>query len=256
MTYPYVLAEQVVDYARIDAHIDERRARLEALLRQPAREFAESILHLGIPSLRASDELEWRLCRGLTVTLRFGYAQARAEIRALRRRRPSTPLLAADDSLEVPYNATRWLRGICVQHTAGFARRMNEHWERFKEEPEVRELMLDRADREAHNIALAAVGQVLNAGRSLAAQGQGEPIVLADHAVLYAMRTERLDRNTCPRCYALHGTVVQAMTPDYWRLMPPNECRGGGRCRGFYVYGDSLQDFEELPGQQQLPEVA
>jgi len=36
----------------------------------------------------------------------------------------------------------------------------------------------------------------------------------------------------------LHGEIVQLGTSDYFDLMPPSDCDGGGRCRGLYVFGE------------------
>lgn len=73
-----------------------------------------------------------------------------------------------------------------------------------------------------------AGSEAFNLGRNLSIQenlGQIREVV----------RTEVLDENTCEPCRELDGKVIQVNSPDYWLLMPPNECEGRELCRGFYL---------------------
>lgn len=76
------------------------------------------------------------------------------------------------------------------------------------------------AAKQLHVSAMEAVGQALNYGRTAGAMSApgGPPT--------FAMRSEQLDRNTCPRCTDVHGTIVQADSPDFYALLPPGQCFG------------------------------
>ena len=68
---------------------------------------------------------------------------------------------------------------------------------------------------------------------------QGRNVEIKDAAdsgdVQFVVRSEVLDTHTCRSCSFLDGEVFEVGTPDYERYMPPAECEGGDRCRGFYV---------------------
>jgi hypothetical protein len=49
------------------------------------------------------------------------------------------------------------------------------------------------------------------------------------------LRSEILDSNTCEACANLDSAVFEVGTPDFHTYMPPAQCLGGDRCRGFYV---------------------
>jgi hypothetical protein len=61
----------------------------------------------------------------------------------------------------------------------------------------------------------------------------------------FAMRSEQLDRNSCGPCEAIHGSIVQVDTPEFYDTMPPAHCLGGGRCRGVYVFSDGPSDLRQ-----------
>ena len=73
-----------------------------------------------------------------------------------------------------------------------------------------------------------AVSEGFNLGRNMGIQENLD-------AVAVVVRTEVLDENTCRPCRELDGRVVEVNSPDYWFLMPPNECEGRELCRGFYL---------------------
>ena len=68
-------------------------------------------------------------------------------------------------------------------------------------------------------------------------EGRAAELVLSKStgAATFALRSEVLDAATCEVCATLDGTVVEIGTKDFYELKPPARCRGGERCRGFYI---------------------
>jgi hypothetical protein len=105
---------------------------------------------------------------------------------------------------------------------------------------------MERRSRQLlHNAVLEMIGHVLNLGRTHAAYGGELPVLTAelDSPVLWAMRSEQLDTNTCSPCDKLHGRIVRLLSPEYMALLPPSSCLGRGRCRGIMVYADDPGDL-------------
>jgi hypothetical protein len=93
----------------------------------------------------------------------------------------------------------------------------------------VREFLTSITDREAKDMARTSTATAFNLGRNVAVEELKEelqPIVI---------RTEVLDKNTCPPCRKLHGKRVRIGSKDYLRFLPPSFCDGRHRCRGFYL---------------------
>lgn len=241
-----VLAETYVDWAQVDTHITSRRMAVERMLVRPSLDYAASLDQWGIPEYHHLSTMQSRLFVALGKSYIFGHRKALSEIRALRSARTVNPVLAtsAGDPPVYPELANRWLRQITVDALSQFVQRMNGYYARYMTDLDRLQQLRDRARRMAHNIAIEYVTEALNAGRSLAAMGQDEPTIhMADALALYAMRSERLDRNTCSPCAALHGTVVEVLSSEYLELLPPKGCLGRGRCRGIMVYGDTPEDL-------------
>ena len=70
---------------------------------------------------------------------------------------------------------------------------------------------------------------------SSVAYNQGRSAEIVSQQVEYVVRSEVLDSATCEACAQLDSEVIAVNSPDYQRLMPPAECFGGDRCRGFYI---------------------
>ena len=85
----------------------------------------------------------------------------------------------------------------------------------------------DLSDAHVDRSARGAAGEAFNLGRNLTAQEHPE--------IVRAVRTEILDKNTCPPCRALDGKVVAMNSDEYFEFMPPNQCEGWEQCRGFYL---------------------
>jgi hypothetical protein len=83
--------------------------------------------------------------------------------------------------------------------------------------------------RQIENMARTSTATVFNAGRNvsiLELKSQLQPM---------AMRVEVLDDNTCEPCAELDGKTFRIGSAEYLENQPPRECKGGERCRGFYV---------------------
>lgn len=260
MRFEPVLAEEVVDFPRLDSLILTHRADLERSVVPRAREFAAALdLHHGIPSQRALDGLASTLTIGCWRTYRFGFDSATRELRELRRRRGDRPTLIAAAVPETPWASARYMRTLAHQAANGISSALQGYYVVVEHDVGRTALLEVKAGKLAHEVCMELVVRVLNAGRTLAALGGDTPTLLAAVApAVYAMRSEQLDTRTCARCVTLHGTVVEVGTPAYFSLMPPNGCitneiRGiGARCRGVYVYGDSPADFRTVTEQLRL----
>lgn len=241
---PLVAAERVVDYGRINSHIDERRDTLERALRRPMMDLADSLVFFVVPSLVAAETVQQRLYRGLGACYLFGFREARRELADLRRGK--TPLLA-----ELPPHRESDISRYLGTYVATVLHRLIDDLIKFRAEfaeddPLMQSKMRDKAARLSHNAILEVVGQILNAGRTFAAIGKDEPIIASRSPATWAMRSEQLDTNTCAPCENYHGETVQVGSLDYFDLMPPTGCLGLGRCRGIYVYADDPADFLTL----------
>lgn len=82
---------------------------------------------------------------------------------------------------------------------------------------------------------------VLDIGRQLAAvaynygRDVGAREALAANRAFYVVRSEVMDTGTCESCAAMDGAVFEIGSPEYEEHMPPNDCEGGERCRGFLI---------------------
>lgn len=238
-----VTAERVVNFPRIDSHITERRGTLERSLAGPMRALADSVSLLGIPSMKASEKAHDRLFRGLAATYLFGFREARREITALRRSKQD---LIAET---VPQRLSD-VGPYLGQFTATLLHELLDTLAKYRngldEDVMLQVRVRERATRLAHNLVLESIGQVLNAGRTLAALGNDEPIIAERPPARWAMRSEQLDQNTCAPCDDLHGSSAEIGTLAYFALLPPTGCLGRGRCRGVMVYSDDPADFLTL----------
>lgn len=239
-----VTAERVVDYPKINSHIDERRETLERALKRPMMDLADSLVFFAVPSLAAAEAVQQRLYRGLATTYLFGFREARKEIAKLRQ---GKTVLIADLPPHRESDISRYLGTFVVTVLHGMIDALIKYRSEFAEDdPLLQAKMRDKASRLSHNAILEVVGQVLNAGRTFAAIGQDEPIIASRSPAKWAMRSEQLDQNTCVPCEGFHGETVQVGSLDYFDLMPPTGCLGQGRCRGIYVYADDPADFLTL----------
>jgi hypothetical protein len=260
-------AEVYVNWIAHRDHIVNQRYRVERAAAPSARRLALSITEFGLPTNKAVDRLETVLSSALDRTVRFGYREAQREIRAQRgvassgrgslaaasavRRgeigndslhsRPGTILAytipdagrhgrLAKTGLPGIYGLVRRrarqvAHGVVESaHKASYAAAASGHTRAG-----ATILVAQAVTRELHNSVLELVGESLNLGRTAGA--------LESHPVPeFALRSEQLDERTCEECDSLHGEIAQIDTADYYDLLPPEGCLGGGRCRGIMVY--------------------
>lgn len=84
------------------------------------------------------------------------------------------------------------------------------------------------SDAPVQRAARGAVGESFNLGRNLEFQRRVNDIARV-------VRTEVLDRETCPPCRELDGLTFSVNSHEFFEFMPPNKCNGWEQCRGFYI---------------------
>lgn len=241
---PLTPAEQHVDWASHDAHILSRRRIVEQHAAAATRRLANAT-HLlnGSPHSHVSDVAR-HLEQGLAATARYGYRQAQIELYDLRSGRPAHAAVTRpvpDAGLFATIAASglsgvlQFVRNRAGQAAASVASQISEVL--LTETDPVRRIVAarDRGRRALHNNVLDLVGETLNLGRAAGALKMRQPPT-------FALRSEQLDKNTCAPCDGLHGTIVVVGSPEFYALMPPAGCLGGGRCRGIWVFGDNAPD--------------
>jgi hypothetical protein len=236
---PMVLAEETVDFGRVNDHILRRRHALEQAALPFVRRVALLTMDMGLVPVALTRDLEDTIWRGLRATARFGHRTVRQELHRLRQQRTVQAAYELPDA------------GLRGQVAAGGATAVDDHArqrarqaaERITEaaneaasqpglSPAEREaLIAEAARRAAHNVVLELVGETLNLGRAASALTMSNP-------PRFAFRSEQLDETMCAPCGVEHGGIFQIDSPEFFAHMPPAFCLGGGRCRGIMVYGD------------------
>ena len=235
---PLTAAEQHVDYPAHYNHVTDQRAGIEKRAARPARQIAFAVAELGLAPIPKVDALSRALDSGLVKTMRFGYDQARAEIHAQREQ----TLLAstvpdAGRFAEAAAGGLAAVRKLIADRArqaaeaiaaAALAARLLETGDM-----DALRLTVSRTtSRALHNHVLELVGETLNLGRAAGALSFAQPPE-------FALRSEQLDKATCDACTRLHGSIAQVGSAEFYDLMPPSGCYGGGRCRGIWVFSDS-----------------
>ncbi len=243
---PLAPAELHVDWTAHNDHIVARRKKLERDALRTARRVALlSAQHSGFPTAGVLEDLVQTFQRHLDKTAYFGYTSAVAEITQLRAHRGHVAKagLVIPDAGRFAFLAARGLAGVSTL----VARRALETANAIAEAvtAAIREAALTGQDiltaaqtaatKTTHLHVLELVGETLNLGRTAGALSLPE-------IPEFALRSEQLDRNTCEPCDELHGTIVQVGTPQFFAILPPIGCLGGGRCRGIMVFGDGPRD--------------
>jgi hypothetical protein len=250
---PLVTAERHVDYARILDHILTRRRLVERTAAPVARRLGYTAIHQTFRPQALIDDLAARLERTLMATARFGYREARRELRSLRHEHPRPQRVTAAyrvpdagqhgllslGGIDAIHRLIRWRARDTANAVAAAAAAAAQPATGADVPAAVKvAAAAGAATRTLHNYVLELVGETLNLGRTAGIVSLPEPPE-------FAMRSEQLDANTCDPCDELHGEIVEIGSVDYYELMPPNGCLGGGRCRGIYVYGDSADQVNQ-----------
>jgi len=261
---PLTAAEQRVDWEGHLAHIKRRREAVERYSAGAVKRLALGTADLrSLPKARI-DEVSDRLFRSLRTTAHFGYTEARREITAMREEQGEPPARvvrayavpdiglyseAAREGLEGIYRPlarrsaySAWIIGGAIEGAASAARLAGA------EEAVVTEAALAAGAKGLHLHVLELVGESLNLGRTAGALSFTTP-------PQFAMRSEQLDKNTCEACDKAHGEVVELDSADYYALLPPSYCYGGGRCRGVMVFEDRVESVRmPEPNPETKPE--
>lgn len=234
---PFTIAESHVDWAAHQNHIDVRRAVVQARA-MPAARRAAAKAHLGLYPASAQADLAGAFARSLEATVRFGYREARGEINRLRAQHPVLAYeipdagQSAQAAVEGIEGALRLARRRAQQAAAAVILAIHNAAANVDPSEMAQNMaaVLSAATRAVHRVTLELVGESLNLGRTTGALSFAKPPE-------FALRSEQLDKNTCPRCDEIHGTIVQVGSAEFYAIMPPALCFGGGRCRGIMVYG-------------------
>lgn len=247
---PLTPAELHVDFLAHNTHVVDQRTLLENAALPHARRLAvlTSQLH-GIPPERPIAMLEQTLRIRLQITARFGFTHATGEIHRLRDHDRDLAALAAwqiPDAGRYGQYAARGLAGIAeliIRRAREAARAISDAGTVAVADAAAAGLdtlvaATTATTRTLHLRTLELVGETLNMGRTAGALSLPEPPE-------FAMRSEQLDRNTCGPCDELHGTVTTVGTPQFYAVLPPSGCLGGGRCRGLMVFGDGPRDVRQ-----------
>ncbi len=245
-------AELTVDFPAHNELIVEQRKVIEDAAWPAARRLVLASEDLGghVPQ-PAKDDLAEKLEQGLERTARFGFREAKREIAALREGRAViAAVVVPDDAGEFGELAVEGLEGIRRlirrrSHEVSLlvADAVTEAGKAPGLTALEREVLLSKVARRAlHNNVLELVGETLNMGRTAGALSLPVPPE-------FALRSEQLDKRTCDPCSRLHGQIAVVGSAEYFRMLPPSGCLGGGRCRGLVVFGDGPVDVR-------LPEAA
>jgi len=248
---PLTAAERRVDWEGHLAHITERRTAVERAVGPAVKRLALSTVSLrSIPKARANEVTD-RLFRALSQTSRFGYSEARREIKAMRAANGEpTPravrAYAIPDIGEFSEAARKGLDGIekllkrrskysawiiagAIDGAAKAARLAGA------DEAVITDAALTAGVRGLHLHTLELVGETLNLGRTAGALSFTTP-------PKFAMRSEMLDKASCEACDRIHGEVAEVDSSEYYAILPPAYCYGGGRCRGVVVFEDRIEN--------------
>jgi hypothetical protein len=231
-------AELHVDFVSIDNHVVSRRLAVEKAALPKAHRLAAAMAQLG-DIYTPHEALTQTLADALELTAHFGYRQAQRELGQLRVGRTVTAAVVPPSSASRLAEIVRGGLGGVSLYVRDQALIVTEAVVaaivkalRGQPNPTLGLLVARRdAQRVLHNGVLDLVGTTLNVGRTIGAAESNAP-------PRFALRSEQLDNNTCDPCEHLHGTIVQFGTPEYFAVMPPVGCLGGGRCRALMVFGD------------------
>jgi hypothetical protein len=260
---PLTAAEQHVDFPRINEHIDQRRAVVERMCSPTVKRLAYAVVEFhGLRPLGIQAQLVTMLTRHLGATARFGFEEAQREVRALRNHSGNLQEKATARLKPPPkgrrgrpiYDAGRYgkyarqglpgVNDLVVQraeNTAGEVAKVAAVYSIYEGAPEMKvAAAADAAARVLHNHVLELVGETLNNGRTAG-------IFALTNPPEFAMRSEQLDKETCAACTGLHGEITQVDSAEFYALLPPSGCYGGGRCRGVMVFADGVHDIRQ-PG--------
>lgn len=238
-----VTAETVVDMVSMHNLITDQRTQVEQAATPAARRVAYTTVEFRIPTAHTVNDLAARLEAALERTLRYGYRSARREVQTLRLQQPVVAVELPDVGryARLAQLGLPGIRQLIRRRTgqaagnvaAAVTAAATTALAQAKDETATIIAVTTAATRSLHNQVLELVGEVLNLGRTAGVLEMREPPT-------FSMRSEQLDKGTCQACAMLHGAIVEVGSPSYFEYLPPAGCYGGGRCRGFMVFADSI----------------
>lgn len=253
---PLSIAELHVDFPAHYDHVTSRRATVERAGQARSRRVAAVVAETGIPPAAQVDALAISLERSLGGTARFGYLQARREIRSLRASHPRAVDItdagrygteAAGGLERIRQFIGQRAREAAIAVAAAAVLALRDEERKLTAPDLVAAIVAAKTLRSLHNHVLELVGETLNLGRAAGALSVAKPPE-------FSLRSEQLDKRTCSECERLHGEITVLDSPQFYALLPPAGCFGGGRCRGVVVFADridqTLRGPETEPGPQ------
>lgn len=241
---PLTFAETHVDFVHLHQLILAGRVRVERAALPAARTVAASRALVGVTSSHALEDLTMRFAAALDTTANMAFRSARTEITRMRATRDTTARAALalpppDRLHHAPSRDELRRRAMTRSRQAAAAVEVAVNQAALQpgltQEERLAALVL-AARRATHNTTLELVGDTVNTGRTAGAFSFDPPPE-------FAMRSEQLDGVTCDECHQMHGEIAQVDSSDYYDLLPPSYCMGGGRCRGVMVFGDGPVDL-------------
>jgi len=238
---PLTAAERRVDFVAHNDHIIQRRQAVERYALPVARRLAVAVSRFNLPTNAIEQELQGRLYVSLARSVDFGYQQVRRELRGNRptiRAAVRFPGIGQRGRVALAglpgiHGLVRERSGMVAHDVADAAASAAHKSETTPGLSDVSKVLAVRTavDKALHNDVLQLVGEALNLGRAAGAM-ESSPVPE------YAMRSEQLDERTCDPCDGLHGEIALVGSSEFFDLMPPADCEGGGRCRGIMVFGE------------------
>lgn len=238
---PLTAAERRVDFVAHNDHIIQRRQAVERHALPAARRLAFAVAQYGLPTNALRLELEGALYVSLSRSVDFGYKQAQRELRGVRPTiRAAVRIPGIGERGRVVLSGLPGIHGLVRDRAGLVARDVADTAAAAAHKAgttpglsQVGKVLAVRTavDKALHNDVLQLVGEALNLGRAAGAM-ESHPVPE------YAMRSEQLDERTCDPCDGLHGEIALVGSSEFYDLMPPADCEGGGRCRGIMVFGE------------------
>ncbi len=98
--------------------------------------------------------------------------------------------------------------------------------------------LADRMKGFMDDLSVKPEGELARQGSTVAYnEGRNAELLSArtTRGLRFVVRSEVLDTNTCRPCSLLDSEVFTVGSSEYFANMPPAQCDGGARCRGFYI---------------------
>jgi hypothetical protein len=224
-----VAAEQPVRWVEINHHVLERRAAVEKATIMRARRIGFLVGSNIAPTVQVR-ELAEVMTKQLAITFEFGRREAQREIAALRAGNATAVVATRREDVQ-PKRARRRIEQLGEVAAAD----VEQAAQKAASDGPV--FASAAAGRALHAAVLTSVGQALGLGRLRGA------LTAAGGPPSFSMRSEQLDKNSCDRCTEYHGTITVVDSTEFWQILPPAFCFGGGRCRGVMVFADGVGDL-------------